>query len=294
VPETGPEEILIRVESAGVGVWDPFEREGGFAEMLGIEPTFPYVLGSDGAGAVVAVGDNVDRFNPGDRVYACSLANPKGGFYAEYAAVTAANAAHIPEPLSTEEAGTAMVDGLTALNGLDDVIGLKEGETLLVFGASGGVGHLAVQLAKRMGARVFAVASGQDGVELVRRLGADEAVNGRRDDVLVAAKRFSPDGLDAALLAAGGDVAEHSLEAVRDHGRVAYPNGVHPEPEGRTSLNVHGYDGRPRPDAIEQLNRLINAGPFTVHVSRTFNLDQAAEAQEALGGHFLGKLALIP
>src|SRR6476659_10937421 len=89
VPEVGPDEVLIRVESAGVAVWDVFEREGGFAKAFGIEPKFPYVLGSDGAGTVAAVGNGVERINPGERVYAFGLVNPKGGFYAEYAAIKA-------------------------------------------------------------------------------------------------------------------------------------------------------------------------------------------------------------
>src|SRR5882724_10776668 len=89
VPEPGPDEILLRVESAGVGVWDPYEREGEFAKMFGTKPRFPYVLGSDGAGTVAAVGAQVHRFREGDHAYALALTNPKGGFYAEYAAVKA-------------------------------------------------------------------------------------------------------------------------------------------------------------------------------------------------------------
>ena len=82
VPEVGANEVLIQTEWAGVGQWDPFEREGGFAKIFGIEPKFPYVLGSDGAGIIAAVGDGVKGLKPGDRVYAFSLVNPKGGFYA--------------------------------------------------------------------------------------------------------------------------------------------------------------------------------------------------------------------
>src|SRR5262249_19293022 len=126
VPKIDDDEILIHVESAGVGVWDPFEREGGFAKLLGIKPKFPYVLGSDGAGTVAAVGGKVDRLEEGDRVYACSLANPKGGFYAQYATAKADNAAHVPGKVSTEEAGALMVDALTALCGLDKALGLKK------------------------------------------------------------------------------------------------------------------------------------------------------------------------
>src|SRR4051794_40405455 len=87
VPEVGADEVLIRVESAGVGVWDSFEREGGFAKWLGGKPRFPYTLGSDGAGTVSETGEKVKRFKKGDRVYAMALANPKGGFYAEYIAI---------------------------------------------------------------------------------------------------------------------------------------------------------------------------------------------------------------
>src|SRR5882724_12304728 len=131
-PQVADDEILIHVESAGIGVWDPFEREGGFAKLLGIEPNFPYVLGSDGAGTVAAVGRKVNRFSEGDRVYACSLANPKGGFYAEYATAKAENASRVPEKISTEEAGALMVDAVTALFGLDKSLGLKKDESVMI------------------------------------------------------------------------------------------------------------------------------------------------------------------
>jgi NADPH:quinone reductase-like Zn-dependent oxidoreductase len=262
--------------------------------MLGTAPKFPYVLGTDGAGIVAAVGREVTRFKEGDRVYACSMAGPKGGFYAEYTVVKADNAAIVPDKLSTTEAGALMIDGITALRGLDDTLGLKERESLLIWGASGGVGHLAVQFAKRMGARVLAVASGEDGVALVDELGADGVVNGRKDDALAAAREFSPDGLDCALFTAGGEEAQRALAAVRDGGRVAYPNGVEPEPQPRSGVTVQGYDGMPDSQVIAKINRLIESGPFTVHIARTFPLDEAAQAHRALNTHYLGKLALRP
>jgi NADPH:quinone reductase-like Zn-dependent oxidoreductase len=294
VPEVGPDEVLIRVEAAGVGVWDPFEREGGFAKVYQTHAKFPYVLGTDGAGTVAAVGERVRGFTQGDRVYAISLANPKGGFYAQYAAVKADDVSKIPGKLSTEQAGAMAVDAMTALRGLDDTLGLKAGESVMIFGASGGIGHLAVQLASRMGARAFAVASGDDGVALAKRLGADAVVDGHKADVAAAARQFAPRGLDAALLTAGGEAAERALAAVRDGGRVAYPNGVEPAPKGRPGVTVKAYDGMPSREAIEKLNRLIEAGPFEVHVARTFPLNRAADAQRALDEHYLGKLALRP
>jgi len=294
IPDVGHDEILIRIESAGVGAWDPYEREGGFAEAFGMEPKFPYVLGSDCAGTVVAVGEGVERFKEGDRVYAYTLMNPKGGSYAEYAVVMVDQASHIPEQLTTEQAGAMPVDAMTALRGLDDTLHIKPGESLMIFGAGGGIGHLAVQLAKRMGARVFAVASGDDGVALARRLGADAVVNGRTDDVVAEAMKFAPGGLDAALFTAGGDAAQKAMAALREGGRIAYPNGVEPEPQAPEGVTAQAYDGMPDPKAIEKLNALIESGPFYVHIARTFSLDEAADAHKALDTHYLGKLALRP
>lgn len=294
VPQIESDELLIRVESAGVGVWDPFEKEGGFAKMMGGKPNFPYVLGSDGAGTVVAVGQKVREFKEGDRVYALALANPKGGFYAQYIAVKADHASRVPGRLSIEQAGVMPVDAVTALIGLDDTLGLKPGESIMIFGASGGIGHLAVQLAKRIGARVFAIASGDDGVALARRLGADAVVEGHKDDILNAARTFAPNGIDAALLTAGGDATDKALAALRDGGRVAFPNGVEPEPKARAGVSVKSYDGMPTGQTIDKLNRLIESGPFEVYVARTFPLDHAADAQRALDEHYLGKLALRP
>jgi NADPH:quinone reductase-like Zn-dependent oxidoreductase len=294
VPEPGPDEVLLRVESAGVGVWDPYEREGEFAKMFGTKPTFPYVLGSDGAGTIAAVGAQVHRFKEGDRAYALALVNPKGGFYAEYAVVKADNVSPIPKKLSVEQAGVMPSDALTALRGLHDILKLQKGESLMVFGAGGGIGHLAVQLAKRIGARVFAVASGDDGVTLAKRLGADAVVNGRKDDVEAAARAFAPEGLDAALVTAGGEATDRALRAMKQGGRVAHPNGVMPAPKAPPGVKVQSYDIEPSSEQIEELNRLIESGPFEVHVARSFPLDKAADAHRELDKHYLGKLALRP
>jgi len=292
VPAIAPDEILIRVEAAGVGAWDPFEREGGFTEITGREAKFPYVLGTDGAGVIAAVGDQVSRLKEGDHVYALELANPNGGFYAEYAVVKADNASIIPGDLTMEQAAVLPSDAVTALNGLDDVLRLKRGESVMIFGASGGIGHLAVQLAKRLGARVFAVASGDDGVALAKRLGADAVADGRGEGVLEAAREFARDGIDAALVTAGGEAIDRALSAIRVNGRVAYPNGVMPQPNPPHQMQIQNYDGEPSREVLDKLNRLIEAGQFVVQVDQTFPMEQAAEAQKALGEHHLGKIAL--
>jgi NADPH2:quinone reductase len=291
-PEPDADEILIHVECAGVGAWDPFEREGGFVEVLGVTPKFPYVLGTDGAGTVAAVGKQVKELKEGDRVYAASLGNPKGGFYAQYAVVKAENASLIPGALKMDQAAVLPSDGLTALKGLEDVLRLQSDETVMIFGASGGIGHLAVQLAKRLGARVFAVASGEDGVNFVKSLGVDAAVDGHSDKVLDVAREFAPDGIDAALVTAGGEATDRALSAIRPDGRIAYPNGVMPEPKAPERVSIEAYDGEGGRGAINRLNQLIEAGPFEVHVHRVFPLEQAAAAQAALEEHHLGKIAL--
>src|SRR5262249_60093006 len=124
----------------------------------------------------------------------------------------------------------------------DDVLKLKRGETVLVFGASGSVGTLAVQFAKRRGARVLGAASGRDGATLVRRLGADAAFDSRRDDAPKRLRALAPDGLDAALALAGGDVLEACLGQVRAGGRLADPNGGAPEPRPRPKRPAPPHD----------------------------------------------------
>src|SRR6516162_1074909 len=293
VPQLASDQILVRVGTAGVGVWDPFEREGGFAKEFGMKANFPHVLGTDGAGTVEAVGNEVHNLKRGDRVYGINSMSPKGGFYAEYTAIKANNAAMIPPALSMRDAGVLATDGVTALDGLDKALQLKADESILILGASGGLGHLAVQLAKRMKARVLAVASGQDGVEFVKRLGADKVIDGHRDDIPKAAHEFAPKGLDAALLTAGGKAAEQAIAALREGGRAAYPNGVEDAPQARDGVKVMSYNGEPDPETFARLNELIDAGPFEVHIARTFKLEDAAEAQQALNDHYLGKLALV-
>lgn len=296
VPEVGPGEVLVRLDYADVAVWDPEEREGHladlFAQMAGHEPRFPLVLGSEGAGVVAAVGAGVTKPAVGDAVYAGAFLNPKGGSYAEYLCVKAELTGPIPTGLSVEQAAVMSGDAVTALRGLDDVLHLKAGETVMIFGAGGGLGHLAVQLAKRMGAKVFAVASGADGVALARKVGADAAVDGRKDDVVAAAKAFAPGGLDAALLTAGGPVADQALTALKPGGRVAHPNGVEPAPKPPAGIKVQNYDGDVDGQIIPKLNKLIEAGPFHVEIAKTFPLEGVADAHKFLGQHYLGKLAL--
>src|SRR5262249_1836343 len=129
VPKPGENEVLLRLDTAGIGVWDPYARAG---RMSTGAPQFPPVIGNEGAGTVVAGGALVTRFRVGERVYAYSM---EGGFYAEYVAVNEENVAPIPPGLDPDEAGALGADGVTALRGLEDELQLRAGETLMIFGA---------------------------------------------------------------------------------------------------------------------------------------------------------------
>jgi NADPH:quinone reductase-like Zn-dependent oxidoreductase len=134
VPACGADEVLIALDTAGVGPWDVDIRDGWFPSG---KPQFPLVLGIDGAGIIAAVGSRVRRLKVGDKVYSYSWANPKGGFYAEYVAVAAEKVAHIPRRLDLQHAGAIPTTGLMALQGIDDALEVKKRENVVIHGGSG-------------------------------------------------------------------------------------------------------------------------------------------------------------
>ncbi len=290
VPRIGPNDVLIAVHAAGVGYWDARIRDGSWAEG---RVRFPLVLGTDGAGHVVAKGARVRRLGVGDRVWASAYRNPKGGFYAEYVAVDADAAARAPAGLDLLQAGAGAVTGLTALQGIDDVLGVRRGETVLVFGASGAVGTLAVQFAKRRRARVIGTASGRDADALVRRLGADEVFDAREDGAVERLRSLASEGLDAVLALAGGERLERCLDLVRPGGRVAYPNGVLPEPRRRRRIATRAYDGAAGPRDFARLERAVAEARLRVPIANAYPLADAAEAHARIEeGDVLGRIVL--
>jgi NADPH:quinone reductase-like Zn-dependent oxidoreductase len=285
VPKPGKGEVLIAVNAAGVGVWQAKYRPRDSDEIH-----FPVVLGSDGAGTVAAVGPGVSGFKVGDPVYGTN-----GAFYAEYVTLKAEDVAHIPKGINPTEAAILAISGLSALQGIDDVLNLKAGEKLIIHGASGAVGTLAIQFAKLRGVKVLATVSDDAGAALVSKLGADVVVNGRTGDIGAAARSFAPDGVDAVFGFAGGDGLEHCIDALRHdgRGRVAYLYGMEPLPRPRFGIRMSLYSFIAGRVEFEHLNEAVEAAKLRVPIAAEYPLADAAEAHKRLAaGHLLGKIVI--
>jgi NADPH2:quinone reductase len=288
VPQPGPRDILIALHAAGVGIWDESIRDGSWKPAG--RTKFPLVPGTDGAGIVAATGARVKRFRVGDRVWAY---DPVAGFYAEYVAVDEGEAGRVPRRLDLLEAGAGAVTGLTAIQGIDDALKVRRGETVLVFGGSGAVGTLAIQFARRHGARVIATASGRDAVALVKRLGASAVVDARSRDAAARLRDLTREaGIDAVLALAGGDELEQCLDFVRDTGRVAYPNGIEPEPKPRRRFRIKSYDAVAGLRKFAELERAVNQARLRVPIAAEYPLASASAAHRRLHGHVVGRIAL--
>ena len=288
-PEPGPNQVLIAVHTAAVGSWDAEMREGSWRPPG--RPRFPRVLGLDGSGVVVAKGKRVRRFALGDEVWAYDY--EQAGFYAQYVAVDGSNVGRKPKRMSLRDAGAAAVTGLTALQGVVDTAKIRRGETVLVFGATGAVGTLALQFAARRGAHVIATATGRKATEIVRKLGARKAIDARAREAVDALRQAAPDGVDVVLAFAGGRQLERLLDAVPRGARVVFPNGVEPEPEKRPGVRVRGYDASTGPDEFAQLSRAAQAARLRVPIAGQYPLSQAAAAHRRVAkAHVFGRVVL--
>jgi NADPH:quinone reductase len=290
VPRPGPHEVVIAIDTAGVGSWDASIRSGSWRRPG--RPRFPLVPGVDGAGIVVAKGARVRRLQLGDRVYAYEFGNRQGGFYAEFAAAHVEHVSRVPKGLDLREAGTVATTGLTALQGID-ALELRHGQTVLIFGASGAVGTMAVQFARQRGAHVIATASGVAPTRLVRKLGAHRVIDARRPESTDQLRTFAPDGLDCVLGLAGGDELERCLDFMRPKGRVVHPNGIEPVPKERRTFRVRAFDAIASPREFDKLNRHLGNGRIRVPIAATYPLGKAAQAHRRLDReHALGRMVL--
>jgi NADPH2:quinone reductase len=286
-PTPAAHEVLVRVHASSINPADNGIASG-MLKQMGVEYEYPVTLGRDYAGVVEQVGPQVTRYAAGDEVFGFLLhANPtvRDGSWAEVIAVPEDMfIGRAPHGVDLATAGAAPLAGIAAITAID-ALELSEGDTVLIVGATGGVGSFAVQLAARAGATVVAPALPEDEAYL-RELGVSELLPRDADLAAVAGERH-PDGFDAVL-----DLVNYAPDVpatlVKEGGRVASPTGAAGEGPGRTMVMA-----APTPENLDRLARLLADGTLRVHVQATYQLAQAADALTALPtSHTQGKLAI--
>lgn len=287
-PEPLPTEVLVRVRAVGINPVDTSIRSGAWP-LLG-QP--PFVLGWDISGIVEAVGAGVTRFRPGDEVYGMPSFPRAVGGYAEFVAAPSRQLAAKPAELDHPHAAALPLAGLTAWQGLIDAAQLQAGQRVLVHGGGGGVGHLAVQIAKARGAHVTATAS-RAKHSFVRTLGADDVIDYRDVDFAEAIGN-----LDVVFDLVGGDYGQRSLQTLRPGGvlvTAADPMNAELAREAeRAGVRFAGIMVEPDHVGLEALAALVDDGRLAVHLGATFAFDDIAEAHRLVeAGHSTGKVALV-
>ncbi len=290
-PTPGKGEVLVEVKASSINPLDWKIRSGGLALVTGRK--FPKVVGSDFAGVVKAVGPGVTGFKPGDRVYGGAMIFlGKPGSHAERVCLSEKKVRAIPAGMSFEQAASLPVAALTALNGLRQC-GELSGKTVLVNGATGGVGHFAVQIAKAKGAKVTAVCSARN-TELARSLGADEVIDYAKTDVTAAGRQW-----DVFFDAAAQAGIAKGLNAVSPKG--AYANTL-PRPAAMIQSVLRKVIGgkqvvmanmRDKPEDYVELERLVSSGAVKPVIEQRFSLEKLPEAFAVCeGGKVRGKCVI--
>ena len=287
-PEPIPSEVLVRVTAASVNPVDAIVRSGAFP-LLG-EP--PFVLGWDVAGVVEHVVPGVTRFRPGDRVFGMPFFPRAGAAYAELVAVPSRQLARTPDALDDVEAAALPMAGLTAWQSLVDAADVQPGQRVLVHGAGGGVGHLAVQLAKARGAHVIGTASASKH-DVLRGLGADELVDYRTQDFTTA---VAP--VDVVLDLIAGGYAERSIDVLRPGGllvtAIERTNAELAAQVAAAGRRFAGISVEPDHVGLEGLAQLVQQGRLRPHISSVLPLEDAAKAHEIVeSGSVQGKVVLV-
>ncbi len=275
-PEPGEGEVLIRVHAISVNPIDWKYRRGFIPKPL------PAVLGSDVSGTVEV--SRAEGFDEGDEVFGFAAS----GAYAEFATAPAAIIAKKPSGISHEQAASIPVAGLTAWQALFDRGGLERGQTALTAGAAGGVGHLAVQLAKHAGARAIGTGSSRNR-DFVLGLGADEYVDYTQQDVASAVS-----GVDVAFDTVGGETTQSLIPTVREGGALITIAGAPPEQEAaERGVRAELLIMSPNPDQLARIAELVAAGEVRMEIAHTLPLAEVAKAHElSESGHVRGKIVL--
>jgi NADPH:quinone reductase-like Zn-dependent oxidoreductase len=289
LPEPGEGEVRVRVHAASVNGFDLSVAHGSLQGMM--EHRFPVVLGKDFAGTIEAVGAGVTDYAPGDRVFGVVTKPYLGdGSFGEFVTVpVAVGLARLPEAVGFPEGGALGLAGTAALMAIE-AAGLLAGQTVLVAGATGGVGNQVVQLAAQTGARVIATAHSDEGRRLVTDLGAAEVVD-YAGEVAAAVLAAHPGGVDAVLHFAGDPAA--LLPRVRSGGRFISTRIMSPDQLPAEGVAVVPIYADPAPTTLDRLAANQAQGRIRVIIQKVYRLDEAPDALAAFAAGTLGKLVIV-
>jgi NADPH2:quinone reductase len=304
VPDPGPNEIRISVTASSVNPVDYKIRQGALPDFA---PDFPAILHCDVSGVVDAVGGNVDQFEEGDEVYGMPGGAGRQGALADYVVGHAGTFAHAPETLSLEHAAALPVVALTAWEMLADKTTVGISDNVLIYGGSGGVGHIGVQLADWFGAEVTATASSNQKREFVANLGADTTIDYTTTDVETYTDEYaSSDGFDVVFDPVGDDHLETAFEAVRPYGTVVTTESSSTQdlsPMHANSLELGvvlvilpvllGERQERIGEELADIAALVDNGVIEPHIDNRLDFENVADAHRlAEGGNFHGKILL--
>jgi NADPH:quinone reductase-like Zn-dependent oxidoreductase len=281
-PKAG--EVLVKVHIAAVNPAD-WKIRNGMGESLGFK--LPLILGGDIAGTVEEVGDGVENFKQGDAVYGITVSSLSGG-YAEYAVAKADAIALKPESLSFEAAAAIPIGALTAWQAMFVVANLRQGQKILITGASGGVGSMAVQLAKAKGAFVIGTASGKN-EQFVRDLGADEFVDYMRQPFEAVVK-----DVDVVFDTVGNDTLDRAFQTLKKGGFLV-SSAQTPSEEKARALGVEAawFFCQQSAQQLTEINHLIDEGKLKIHVETVLPLTEVKKAHQlSQSGRTRGKIVL--
>jgi len=283
IPEPGPGEALVRVLSAGVGPWDAHLRSGSLPA-----PSLPFIPGAEFAGLIVGESGDAAAFEDGEPVYGYPGLT---GCYAEYVTCPLEQLAPVPSGLDVADAGAVPVDALTAHQGLTDILQVSAGDTVLITGAAGGVGHFAVQIARALGARVIGTASPQHH-EFVHKLGAEVVLDHNQANWPDQVRQETDSGVDLALVCAAPTLSG-AARAAHDGAIIATPtrSGDYPEAD---RVHWETYDGQSSGSRLITMAPWFDDGTLEVHVVRRYYLADAPAAHTTVEqGHTRGKVLLL-
>jgi len=291
IPEPKEGEVLIRIKAAGVNPVDAAVREGYLKDFLPQE--FPTIPGWDVAGVVEERGFSARRFPIGAEVYAYARRpTVQWGTFAKYITIPESYLSLRPKNISWEAAAGIPLVGLTAYQSLFDAGNLQEGQTVLILGASGGVGSLGIQLAKVKGAKVIGVASKKNH-SFMKELGADHTIDYKSSHVGEATKEICPDGVDLIFDCTSGETLQQSLQALKSSGKLV--SILNHGEELDKSIDFKYVFVEPNSSQLDRLREIAETDRLRVHVSNTYTLDEAAEAlKDIQSSHTKGKIVVVP